>query len=462
MVLRLGVVFGPLILLSTVLAAEWLGGGARPVPGATASDGLAQEIYLKGWHLHFDLVPGPVPGTELLRVHQALWIPLGVFLALLVVGLIERPRDREEGRWLAGTAGFGHSRGWLWMCVVPLAVVLAVTHGDLRGGEDAYPAANWGAVLVFALALVGVIFSAGWPRPSATPPVRRQPSRSWPEVLRGRGIALTTAATWAASDPARPVRGTSAHELELYLRSLGAAGVAPELIEAADSLLAPGSSGAARNTLVEAAEECGQVEVVAALATLLAQRYHEKTLIVAPGSGDELTARLRRFLSEPEAAQTFALTGDMPLEAPIWILGATTLSERFLPRLRNPTVVQRVGLVVWWDLHRYTGVLGANMWAVSRRLHRFLRHQGRLDVRTLALVRRASHGGAQQTRFVERLLPHPFGEEAVAQVAPDEAGAACDEDSHDRHPAGGRRKGFGGGMGAQQRAHPTTPERSEV
>lgn len=99
----------------------------------------------------------------------------------------------------------------------------------------------------------------------------------------------------------------------------------------------------------------------------------------------------------------------IPAEALLWVTDAEFLSDRLLPStLKDPSWVRHIGLVVWWQLQDYTGVMAANLWAITRRLHRLLRTRGRHDVRTLALLRNVLHADAQLGNFVRRLLPHPL------------------------------------------------------
>src|SRR6185312_14246581 len=143
-------------------------------------------------------------------------------------------------------------------------------------------------------------------------------------------------------------------------------------------------------------------------AVLLDQRFHATTLVVTADGAAELAARLRPWLPASGQAAVVEQDGDLPADSLVWVITAQVLSDRLLPMLKDPLLIKRFGLVIWWHLEAYTGVLAANLWAISRRLHRLLQTRGRQDVRTLALVRSVSHGSAQLAAFVRRLLPHPF------------------------------------------------------
>jgi len=357
------------------------------------------------------------------------WITLllpfiGWALALLV-GLAVKPAGREQARWLAGGAGFGNSRYWLLWCALPLASILAFEAGDLGGGESAYPAAVWSTLAVVALTLVGIAFSAG--RAPLTVPaaesLRTEAAgqlQPWPELLAAHGIQVQTLVTWPAGAPVRAVRGASAQGLADRLHSMGAQAVAPELIEVIAALLEPEQQGDDYGSirLVFAPDGCGQVEVVGLAAALLDQRIHAVTLVVTAREAAGLTRQLQRWL--PEAAQRIVTLerSEIQTDALLWVTDAEFLSDRLLTLLKDPQLVRRIGLVVWWQLQDYTGVMAANLWAITRRLHRLLRSQGRHDVRTLALLRRVSHPDAQMGNFVRRLLPHPLPPRAETHVEP--------------------------------------------
>src|SRR5262249_31107509 len=93
----------------------------------------------------------------------------------------------------------------------------------------------------------------------------------------------------------------------------------------------------------------------------------------------------------------------------VWIVDAETLSDRVLEDLSaNHALIDRIGLLVWWDVHSYTGVLAANVWAISRRLQRMLQAWGRSETRVLAFARPTRHGNAQLRRFIRFMLGYEF------------------------------------------------------
>jgi len=382
------------------------------------SQTILGSVWDRGFHLHFDVVPNPpLPGGLEVSFLVALAIPLLVWVALLAYGVAEKPGDREAGRWLAGGAGFSPSRRWILGGAVPLLACLAIGGRDLGGGVDAYPGALWSTLAAVVAGLIGVAMSAGTKaapaaaasaEPVVAPRVDLVP---WPEALRAAGVETTPITSWRSSPQPRRGLSSSLAVLGERLTARGARGVAPEVVEAVHSVLEDAADGRERSCLLVGPDDCGQVEAVALGAELLAARAGEVTLVVTPRDAGLVAAALNRWLPEARRAASVGAAGDLSGQAGVWVVDAATLSERFLRRFRDESLVARIGLVVWWHLHEYTGVLAANMWAVSRRLDRLLRKLGRDDVRTLALIRDASAPETQLARFVRRLLPHEFRRE---------------------------------------------------
>ncbi|HZF09274.1 MAG TPA: Zn-binding domain-containing protein [Thermoanaerobaculia bacterium] len=401
-------------------------------------ENLFPQAWVDGWHLLFDRT-GAFGRDGVHAYPWALLLPFALWVGLLGWGLIEAPGGREAGRWLAGAVRAEGSRAWVLLCAAPFATILTATYDRLGGGDAAYPAAVWGTLAVLTVALAGVAASAG--RPASSPGTAPDPVTAatpgpppWPQALAAQGIDLRPLATWPPSAPGRAPKG-AAGELAERLRRRGAGPVAPELVEAVHALLAPATAAgdAGLTRLVFAPDDCGEVEAVVLLAELLDRRFHTATLVVAgesDGGVSALAARLARevrgsgrvvilgaIADSADSAGSGDVAAGLPADVLLAVTDAQELSDRLLARLRDPAAARRLGLVVWWHLEGYTGVLAANLWAVSRRLHRLLAAQGRHDVRTLALVRRAPHGGAQLASFVRRLLPR-FSNAAEVHVEP--------------------------------------------
>jgi len=304
----------------------------------------------------------------------------------------------------------------LWQASLLLALLLLNT-SSLGYGDDVYPAAVWSALAVTALSLAGIAFSAGKPSPAtaataslSAPAQAAIDLKPWPELMEASGFQVRTLAGWPATDtPPRALRDSSAQSLATRLEAMGASGVAPELVEAVAALLRReprGGDGYGAVRVVFAPDDCGQTEAVGLMASLLARQSHTVTLIITPQGADGLAGQLQSWL--PEAAHRIVALGygEIPADAVVWVADAEILSDRLLPKLKDsPHSIARLGLVVWWRLHDYSGVMAANLWAITRRLHRLLRVHGRDDLRSLALLRTAADD-AQTGDFVRHLLPH--------------------------------------------------------
>lgn len=373
------------------------------------SEALAVVPQLSGKHLLFDLTT--VAGWSFATSYRlALLIPFCVWAALLLFGLAEKPGDRDAGRWLAGALG-GDSRHWILIWALPLAAILAATLTDLGGGLLAYPAAVWGTLAVLMVSLAGVAFSRGGEMRvaavAATQTATAKRLQPWPEALRARGVRLRELVSWPQGPTTRDVK-PSARDLAERLHLRGARGVAPELIEAVDKLFSPALTNEQRHRLVSGPDGAGQLEVVALAAELLDQRFHATTLVVTASGAEKLARDLRFWLPSDRNAVAFTPSVEITSDVAIVVADAQTLSDQLLQHLKDPQLLRRFGLIVWWQLEAYTGVFAANLWAISRRLHRLLRVSGRQDMRTMAFVRLPEHPDAQTERFVRMLLPHAF------------------------------------------------------
>jgi hypothetical protein len=373
---------------------------------------LVPGIWQPGYHLHFDLTG--IFGWSLAQSYRAaLLLPLAVWVLLLLFGVSEKPADRDAARWLAGGIGFHSSRRWVLIWIAPLALIVLFAFSNLGGGPSAYPAAAWTTTALLALALIGLACSEGQPiavvhEKTDVLNVTPRAIVPWPEALRARGVQLRQLAAWQASPPARETRAAASSDLPDRLRAAGAKEIAPELIEAIHGLLNATDEDRGRSRLIFGPDDCGQTEVVALAAELLDQRFHAATLIITSGDASALAADLRRWVPAGHRVVVAGAIGEIGMDTLIVVTDAQSLSDRLLPQLKNPLLLERFGLIVWWHLEAYTGVLAANVWAISRRLHRLFETRGRHDVRTLAFARSTPHGEAQLGAFVRRLLPHPL------------------------------------------------------
>jgi hypothetical protein len=184
--------------------------------------------------------------------------------------------------------------------------------------------------------------------------------------------------------------------------------------------------------LLVAPDGQGQAELTALAALEIATYRGGSTLVVtrnpAPGLQKQLdrwVARLQRHtrgprppvrLVDPEA------TLDTMFERPgIWLADVSALSDVVLDRLRQDEAAPAlIDLVVWWNVHECSGVVGTELWAVSRRLARIL-EANRPDPISVLAFARSAQPDEQLQRFVTQLLPTTFPTDAPfrADVAPE-------------------------------------------
>ena len=374
---------------------------------------LSQVLPSLGWPVAWTLRMDLAGGN--LQYWLALSLPFLGWGGVLLASLTAKPSTGESMPWLVGGAGFFNSRHWLLWCALPLALIVAVKAVDLGGGESAYPAAVWSVLVVTLLTLSGLAFSKGREMPDMGLVAENVSSESaanpkpWPDCMADSSIQAKPLPNWPfAKEPKRTVRGPEAQAFAQRLDGIGANNVAPPLIEGVTTLLRQNrldddDYGAIQ--VVFAPDDCGQVEVLSLTATLLHQQFHTVTLIVVPSGSANMADRLRGWLPDTGQAVVALDYGEIPDSALIWVADAEFLSDRLLAQMKNPRFARRIGLVAWWRLDDYSGVMAANLWAITRRLHRMLRFQGRPDIRTLALLRSASPD-TQLGDFVRRLLPH--------------------------------------------------------
>ncbi len=357
-----------------------------------------------------------------------LMITGGVWAALLATA-VARPPTPEDGRWIAGTLDFSPHRYWVLLFALPFLPVLLRNSG---AWSDGVFAAQWGIGLAFVVALAGVAFSANpaqpWSAASSSwlqaPPAPLELS-PWPDEMQSRGIALRKLMEWEASG--QMDEGAGGEDWQRRLDFAASPGVSRTLCGAAARLVGSAPIDSERTAVVLAPDHCGQEEVVALAATELARRYGEATLVITAGPRPALAKGLGRWLGrlggESPARLADLSRGDSP-DADLLLVDAETLSDSVLDKLRvnlqqeaaGAPLLARIGLVIWWDAHEFSGVLAAHAWAVSRRLERLLKWRRGLPPRAIVLARRAADREGQFLAFLEHLLPYAWRKENEFQV----------------------------------------------
>ncbi len=385
---------------------------------SVAMETLFPQLFARGFHLFADRT-GALGRSPRELYPWCLAAPAVVWALWTLWELLRPARSESFGRWLSGSAGLDGSRAWILWSVIPLALPTISATSRLGSGDTAYPAALWSSAVVFSVTLTAIGLgrarvSASDGEPAEAPAADEKPD--WHSGLTGRGLELELLASTqpsaqpSAESSAQPLKGSElalAGELGRQMLRSGRRGVAPELIKALNPLTDPslGSTGGA--VLVAGVDDCGQREAVAAMAVLLHRRYLQTTLVVTAGGAFGLVERMRADLDDVSVAVPTAST---PLpDAAVWVADAEVLSDSVLPRLRTqPGGLSSVGLVVWWDLHIYSGVYGANLWALSRRLRRLIRQAAGGEARCVAFIRSSDFTGSQWPDFVRRVLPYDF------------------------------------------------------
>ncbi|MFH1468442.1 MAG: Zn-binding domain-containing protein [Pseudomonadota bacterium] len=409
----------------------WLAGGlAGVVLLSGAFETIWASFWLTGFHLQMDraLPPSLSVGLCLLA---AFAIPLAVWMLAVPVSAIFMGKARAVGPGLAGSVGhlpLGQarpSRRWVLLCALPLALVLVGGYPELGTGLQAFPAAAWSTTLIAVLSLLGIAISSrgkssekaraeGEP---ASPAATRAPE-PWPAAMRRLGVEVKPLYTWPVAASAGDASGYEAGRFPSG-RDPRSEGIAPELVMVLGRLIGQGDRGlrGSQRLLVMAPDDCGQWEVVAEAAAHLADPIRLKTLIVAPGNASFVAARLGALL--PLGVDLAVAEKDSPLpeHGDVWVVDAETLAGRMSALMKQADLLSRLGLLVWWDVHTYTGVLAANMWAVSRRLQRFVDRRGRADTRVLVLARSGLHAEDQHARFIRHLLPYHYDNGDIFPVA---------------------------------------------
>lgn len=382
-------------------------------------EGVAAGPWQRGWHLHFDLVPGRLG----VRTGYAAALLLPVAAWGLLVGTSLASRQLRAAA--AGGQGGDGNRAWVLLAAFPLAAPLFAALPHLGGGPQAFPAFSWSTLVVVLVSLVAFALPSRDAPQTTTPPPPVPDNRAapfdWPEALRRRGIELEPLVRWPARDRGEDAAAAGASELGNRLAVFGARRIPAKLISAVDELLhgerAVAEHGSA--LVVFGSEDCGSLEVAATAAALTGERFLRRTLFVCRDGATAIGEQLARFLPAPlPSLAVLEQPGEIDERKRIWVASAEAFAESVLPLIaRRRDLAADVRLVVWWDLHRFSGVPAANLWAVSHRLYRLLAHHA-ADVRTVAFAWRSPHAHAQVERYVQRLLPQTPPERREIDLAP--------------------------------------------
>ena len=299
----------------------------------------------------------------------------------LVAALFMSP-DPAAGRWLVGGISYSGSRWWLAFLCGPLILLIGISWFSLTGPPMGFPAGIWTLLWCTLWSLLSAAASA--PAPEAVAELKEEPAAraDWVEAMREKGFAFTT----LGNVPAEPAAAETA---------------ANQVRESAARLFR--DDGARAAFLLRSSDEGRQFDFVGA-AIDRAALSRLRTLVITPGDAGEVCSRLQERLAEVRVGRV-PWRGPLGTSSEVIVVEADVASDR-LALLLEPRRAARVGLVVWWDAHRYSGVLAANVWALSRRIDRLIRARAHSDTRTLVCARRDRQAAAEAGSFLHRLFAY--------------------------------------------------------
>jgi hypothetical protein len=397
----------------------WL--GAAHVVSRWIESG-SDRWWQSGIHLQFDLVcPEDWAYPSALGISVACWAGLVAWQVGVVGVSASRPR-------VFGSCSDVVSRRWvLCFAIIPIQALLL---GALRLDQGVYsfPAGTWAMLVLFTLSVIALGLSV----PADPDGVeeadagvlagdldRTEPEGltvTWERGMAMEGVQLREIAAWEATPHTAALDPSAERQYKRMTRS-DVGPIAPDVLNAVAKVQQQTDDGAA--VLVLAPDGCGQLEVVVDTAQQQYRRAGTATLVIVPRLTTAVIESFARWVPGAEGLATLRQGDGLPGGTSwLWLIDAQGLSDWGLTQFSASTAVQRLGGLVWWDLHAYTGVYAANVWALSRRLHRITEALVRPEMRTFVFMRSPSSADAQGTAFVRRMLPYTFGKDRVVTVSP--------------------------------------------
>jgi hypothetical protein len=425
--------------LIAVAVAEWSGSRDNGGMWSRAVMLVFALVLLPALVLNVADSESPAVGAWLGRYPSFLQlvVPMGLWAAMVLLSRAF-PESPEASRWIAGTTGFELSRVWVLVTLAPLLPLLVFGWSRLSGSRDGFPLYAWMAAVAFCLTGIGVALSGRRESALNAAPARaggsaRAALEDWPTGMGRHGVPVKRVQVWNAAEPAPVVQAEDpAHRWRRLLEHAGARNVPWPMLRAVFHLIGA-RDVRSRNVaaLAVAPDAHGQTELTALAAVETAMFRGGSTLIVTRDPSPELcaqlqawTARLQRHLRGPRLSITLVrpdTQADTLFGRPgIWVTDVSSLSDVVLDRLRQDDAAPAsIDLLVWWNVHECSGVVGTELWAVSRRLARIMDSTRPVPAAVLAFARSSSRDERLQL-FVTQLLPATFSMEAPyrADVAP--------------------------------------------
>ena len=363
-----------------------------------------------GYHPFFDVAQngGLFSLPPVKRYLLASFFPIFLWVGILLAASSKVPEAYSKS--LGGDLGYFLDRRWGIGLAVPLIVGLLVALYSIGGGIEAYPGAIWSYGVIMVVSIVGTLASIRSVSRVNSMMVTEAESGAfksridWPEAMQQMGVHVERVVSFSSTQTFSNF-GTKQNQIN-------AEAILPQQMRLGLNSLLGLEGEVERDVIIFGPDECGQVEVIAQAAEAIFRRSSSATLVVVPDSKHELANQLRQLLPLPEACSDVDTSVIVP-QSYVWIISAAALSQRMREIVREGRY--RVGLIVWWALHQYSGVLAANISPLSRRVERLLEDAGG-DVLTLAFMRRTRQAGAVDTTFLDRLLPNTFEETSVFSV----------------------------------------------
>jgi len=366
------------------------------------------------------------------NIISIMWLLSVIFFVFLPSKIYQSIIKSTWHRSLVGTiSSKTKSRKWILVIFLPpliLALLLPLPY--LWDSFSSYPffIYNSGLVVIIILTLIAM----SKPAENSEKQQQQQENNSeqsknlWPEKLSEGGVKLDYLGMIPATKRLLDNSSTTSSEFTLRANTFLKNGGAEELLEGIRDILTPGGGVRERHKQIRAQDDCGQIESVAIAAEALFLRYYTITLLIVPKQQiKSIRKQLLQFFDEKQNKEgdgrVFVLEEGKiyPYDDASMILltDAKTLSDSFIDVLvTNKLILQRIGMVVWWNLHEYTGVLAGNMWAIIHRIHRLLDLKGRNDIRVMAFIRQAHNMEAELGRFCQDLLPFEFYPESIIDI----------------------------------------------
>lgn len=369
------------------------------------------------------------------NIMTLLWVISVISLLMIPSKLLEPFLRLKWHKALVGTISSKiKSRKWIFLIFIPaLLIALLLPLPNVWGNFSSYPFFIYNSGLIITILLTLIAFSKFEYKTNNLSEndnniiIDIKEKDLWEEKLKEGGVELEYLGLIPATESYNEISSGKDKNFIMRLSTFLKDGGSEELVEGIKDLLRPGGGVRERHKQIRAQDDCGQIESVAITAEALFLRYYTITLLVVPEENiQSIKSQLVEFFDEnnddKNSERFFVLRSEKQYPdndtSMIILTDPKTLSDSFMNVLisHNKLLLQRIGMIVWWDLHDYTGVLAANMWAIIHRVHRLIELKGRNDLRVMAFIRQAHGEEAELGNFAQDLLPFEFYPESIIDI----------------------------------------------